>query len=66
MYTQQTAKIKIDKEMVKQIADSMADEMARKMYYKLSMLKYLPEIKEIESKKRKALKGKEIHKFLLK
>ena len=40
------------------------DEMARKMYYKLLMLKFLPEIKAIEKGRLKALKGKEIDRFL--
>lgn len=50
--------------MIKEIADDLADEMARKMYSKLSMLKHLPEIKSIESGKIKAIENKEIHKFL--
>jgi hypothetical protein len=36
----------------------------KKMYYKLLMLKFLPEIKEIESGKLKVLKRKEIDQFL--
>ncbi len=58
------AEIKIDKALVKNIADSIAEEMARKMYYKLLMLKFLPEIKAIESGRLKGLKGKEAEKFL--
>ena len=52
------------KELVKDMADILVDEMARKMYYKLLMVRFLPEIKAIESGKLKALKGKEIEKFL--
>ena len=37
--------MRMDKKTVKNIANSLADEMARKMYYKLLMLKFLPEIK---------------------
>jgi len=47
--------VKIDEEMIKSIADSLAEEMARKMYYKLLMLKFLPEIKAVQEKKLKAL-----------
>jgi len=44
----------------------MLDKMARKMYYKLLMLKFLPEVKAIEEGKLKALRGREIDEFLLK
>jgi len=40
------------------------EEIARKMYCKSLMVKFLPEIKAIEKGKLKALKGKEIEKFL--
>jgi len=55
--------IVIDKELVKNIADSLVDEMATKMYQKLMLLKFLPEIKSIEKEKLKALKGKELDRF---
>jgi hypothetical protein len=57
--------VEISKEMIKSIANSLAEEeeMARKMYYKLLMLKFLPEIKAVEKGKLKALKGKEINNF---
>jgi hypothetical protein len=55
--------IQIEKQVIKNIADSLAEEMARKMYYKLLLLKFLPEIKAIEEGKLKTLKGKEIEKF---
>lgn len=44
---------------------SISDEIARKMYYKLLFLRFLPEIKAIKEGKIKVLKGKEIDKFLL-
>lgn len=56
--------VKITREMVKGIADSLAEEMSRKMYYKLLMLRFLPEIQAIEKKHLKALRGKEIRRFL--
>jgi hypothetical protein len=57
--------VEISREMIKSIANSLAEEMARKMYYKLLMLKFLPEIKAVEKGKLKALKGKEINNFLV-
>ena len=59
-----TERVKIDKELIRSIADSLAEEMARRMYYKLLLLKFLPEIKAVEMGKLKALEGKEIDKFL--
>jgi hypothetical protein len=56
--------VKIDKEMIKNIANSLAEELTKRMYYKLLLLKFLPEIKTIERRKLKAIKGKEIEKFL--
>ena len=58
-----TENVKIDRKLIKNIADSLAEEMAKKMYYKLLMLRFLPEIKAIEKGRLKALKGKEIDKF---
>jgi len=55
--------IQIEKQLVKNIANSLAEEMARKMYYKLLLLKFLPEVKAVEEGKLKTLKGKEIGKF---
>ena len=55
--------IKIEKQLIKSIANSLAEEMARKMYYKLLLLKFLPEIKAVEEGKLKTLKGKEVEKF---
>lgn len=54
----------VNKQVLKNIADSLAEEMARKMYYKLLMLKHLSEVKAVEKGNLKALRGKEIHKFL--
>jgi hypothetical protein len=55
--------VKIDKELIKNIADSLAEELAKKMYYKLLLLKFLPEIKAVEGGKLKAIEGKEIEEF---
>jgi hypothetical protein len=55
--------VKIDKEMIKNIANSLAQELAIRMYYKLLLLKLLPEIKAIEKGKLKAIEGKEIEEF---
>jgi hypothetical protein len=55
--------VKIDKEMMKNIANSLAEGLAKRMYYKLLLLKFLPEIKAVERGKLKAIKGKEIEKF---
>jgi len=54
---------RLNKKSIKILAGSLADEMARRFYYKMLLLKFLQEIKEIEGGK-KALKGKEIDKFL--
>jgi hypothetical protein len=61
---QVTESIKIDRELIKSVADSLAEEMARRMYYKLLILKFLPEIKAVEKGKLKILRGKEIDEFL--
>ena len=53
----------VDKALIKEIADSLASEMAEKMYYKLMLLKFLPEIDAVRKGKAKALKGKEIDAF---
>ena len=55
--------ITINKELIKNISDKIADEVAKKMYYNLLMLRFLPEIDAIERGKIKGLKGKEIDKF---
>lgn len=54
------------KETISKIAESIADEIAAKMYGKLKLLKYLPELKAVETGKLKALRGKQVHKFLAK
>jgi len=43
--------------------ESLCEEEAKKIYYKLLFLRYLPEIKAIEDGKAKCIKGKEIDKF---
>jgi len=45
------------------VADKIAEELAERMYYKLLFLKFLPEIKSIESGRIKAKTDKEIDKF---
>jgi hypothetical protein len=55
--------IQVEKQLIKSIANSLGEEMARKMYYKLLLLKFLSEIKAVEEGKLKALKGKEIEKL---
>ena len=62
---QTTQKLKISKGLIKDVADSLANEMAERMYYKLIMLRFLPEINLIEKGKLRALRGKEIDAFLL-
>ena len=59
----QLERFEIDKNLIKSIADSLAGELAERMYYKLMFLRFLPEIKAIESGKIKALKGKGVDKF---
>jgi hypothetical protein len=54
---------KIDKEMIKNIANSLAEELAKRMYSKLLLLRFLPEIKAVEKRKLKAINGKEIEEF---
>ncbi len=53
----------ISEQMIKKISDSIADEIAKRMYYKLLMLKFLPEVREMQAGKFKGLKGKEIDEF---
>jgi hypothetical protein len=55
--------IKIEKQLIKSIANSLAEEMARKMHYKLLLLKFLSEIKAVGEGTLKTLKGKEIEKI---
>jgi hypothetical protein len=50
---------KINKEMIRNIVE----EFARKMYYKLLFLKFLPEVKVVEEGKLKTIKKREIEKF---
>jgi hypothetical protein len=54
---------KIDRKTIKKIANNLAEEFARKIYFKSLMLKFLPEVKAIEGGKLKALKGEEIEKL---
>jgi hypothetical protein len=54
---------KIDRKTIKKIANKLAEEFARKIYFKALMLKFLPEVKAIEGRKLKALKGEEIEKL---
>lgn len=42
---------------------NIVEEFARKMYYKLLFLKFLPEVKVVEEGKLKTIKKKEIEKF---
>jgi hypothetical protein len=55
--------VKIDKEMIKNIVNSLAEELAKRMYYKLLLLRFLPEIKAVEGGKLKAIEGKKIEEF---
>lgn len=54
----------LGEQTISDVAESLAEEIATKMYHKLTLLKFLPEIKAIESGKLKALRGKEAHEFL--
>lgn len=47
-----------------QILDSLASELAEKVYYKFLLVRYLPEIQAIKKRKIKALKDEEIDEFL--
>ena len=55
--------ITIDKGLIEAVADNIADEIAKKMYYNLLMLRFLPEVDAVEKGKANGLKGKEIDKF---
>ena len=55
--------ITIDKGLIEAVADNIADEIAKKMYYNLLMLRFLPEVYAVERGKAKGLNGKEIDKF---
>lgn len=57
---------KMSKVEINHIADSLADEMAKRFYCKMVLLKFLPEINGIEAGKLEALEGSDIHKFLAK
>ncbi len=52
-----------DKEMIKNMAVSIAEEMATIIYYRMLLLKYLPEVKAVEAGKIKAVRGKEVFKL---
>jgi hypothetical protein len=60
---QTVQRLKIDRGLISEVAGSLADEMSKKMYHKLLMLRFLPEVKLIENGKLRALKGGEINKF---
>ena len=53
-----------DKKNIKEVANILTDELAESLYYKLTLVKFLPEIKAIKRGKLKALKGKDIYDFL--
>jgi len=53
----------IDKKLIKEVGESISEEIAKKIYYNLLFLRYIPEIKEIEKGKIKAISGKEINRF---
>jgi hypothetical protein len=53
-----------NEKLKKKIANELAEEFARKIYFKSLMLKFLPEVKAIEKGKLKALKGRKIEKFV--
>ena len=50
--------------MIREVADSLAKEMAESLYHELLILRYLPEVKLIESGKLKALRGEGVFDFL--
>ena len=50
---------KIDK-----IADRLAEELAKKMFYEFLLFKHLPEIEKIKKGEIKALKNEEAREFL--
>ncbi|MBI5347429.1 MAG: hypothetical protein HZB66_02370 [Candidatus Aenigmarchaeota archaeon] len=56
----------IDREIIKNIADDISEEIVNKVYFKLLILKFLPEIKAIESRNIVALKNDEIDNFFKK
>jgi ABC-type uncharacterized transport system substrate-binding protein len=41
----------LDKKTIKKLANEIAEETAKKLYYKLIFHKYLPEIKKLEKEK---------------
>ena len=43
---------KIGRKTIKKIANNLAEKFARKIYYKALMLKFLPEVKAIEKKRK--------------
>ena len=61
---QETVQLRIDKKMIREVADSLAKEMAESLYHELLILRYLPEVKLIESGKLKALRGEGVFDFL--
>ena len=54
------------RETISEIAESIAGEIATKLYHKLKLLSYMPEIKAFEAGKIKALRGKDALKYLAK
>ncbi|MBI4214824.1 hypothetical protein HY546_02410 [archaeon] len=64
MKTYQIQEVASEKKTIASIAESLAEEIASRMYHKLVLLKHIPEIRKIESGKAKALRGKEVLKFL--
>jgi len=51
-------------EKIDAMADRLAEELSKKMYYEFILLKSIPEIESIKKGSIKALKGKEARKFL--
>ena len=54
----------MNKRAVGRLADSLAEDMAIAFYSKMVLLKFLPEIKLMESGKLNGLTGSDIHEFL--
>lgn len=52
------------REKVDAMADRLAEELSKKMYYEFILLKRIPEIESIKNGSVKALKGKEARDFL--
>ena len=56
--------VQINERNIKEIADSIANEVANKIYYEFLFARYLPEISAIEKGTVKAIKGKEAKIYL--